>query len=468
MYSVAVRTRFVTNLEALFLAVVAVAFPANKMLGGFLDSEPPLCTCLFLLAALLMLCAEQRSGIAHWLLRLLALFLFGCSFFTESHRLFFGAFLLLLVLIQQRDQGLPWYRLPWSYCFRRLDLLLLPVASWIIERSLAGPGPSTVSSTRPGLDFQSIVAGYSSLPAVLFDPFLLFASLRVWQKMALVWSTLLTARLVTAFVRYYSRTQESEPTPGTNWSRSFALLLFGLVLLILATFPYVAVGRTFAPWGEQTRDNALLPLPVAILLLAVGTVLPRRLGQPLRPGFSGLAVVVCGCLAVWTLAWWNNYMMLQAVQIRNTAVLREVDANPEARACSVYGIRDEFPIPRASDDLTTWRWSYAESGVSGEPRSIAFLASPGARPLSEQEVKDFLRVSTMPYALTTINPAGKQGLVTFRPRPRFRTTTSVFVYLYLKYFEPERLGRFLDNVAEVEFVPWNSRAVASATPARRP
>ncbi len=65
VYAIAVRTRYATRLEALFLAVVAVTFPADKLIGGLMYSKSQVCTFAFLLGALAMLTAERLSGLRH-------------------------------------------------------------------------------------------------------------------------------------------------------------------------------------------------------------------------------------------------------------------------------------------------------------------------------------------------------------------------------------------------------------------
>ncbi len=163
---------------------------------------------------------------------------------------------------------------------------------------------------------------------------------------------------------------------------------------------------------------------------------------------------------VWGVAWWENYLLLQAVQIRDDAVFCKLHASPEARDCSAYCVLNQYPIQRTIDDLNTWEWTYEETGVSREPRSIAFMAHPFCRPLTEQEVKDFIWISTIPYALTSIDAGGKQGLVIIEKGADYRFPKGVFTYLYLKYRSPKRLGAFLDRAVNVEFVPapWGAAA----------
>src|SRR5262249_43355541 len=160
-----------------------------------------------------------------------------------------------------------------------------------------------------------------------------------------------------------------------------------------------------------------------------------------------------GCLLVWAAAWWHNYLSLQAVQVRNASLFRQLHALPAAGSCSVYCIHHQFRIPRTIDDLHTWLWSYYECGLAGEPRSIAFNGLPGGRSIPEEAVQKYIAETTIDYALTSIDSGGGQGIVVLRPGPGFRGISTSIRYLALKYFRPHKVEDFLRRVATVQFVP---------------
>jgi hypothetical protein len=464
LYALAVRTRFVCRLEALFLAVVTVAFPADKLLGGFMYSKPEICFFAFLLGGWATLLAEARSGLRHWLFRLLALLLFSVAFLTESLLMYFGGFFLLLVLLRQRDTGLKWYRFPWGYCFRRLDLIALPFLWWLARVTLTPSyGPFYSNVNQPAFDV-TYLARYLSLPDVFFDPALLVWGLSIQTQMVLAGLTVLTAIFVIAAARHVSNQGKSsagETAPAAGASaigRSLRILFFGLVLLVLGTVPYVALNKAFTPTGQACRYAALTPLPLALILLAGGTLIRPLLGRTL---LHGMSAAVAGCLVIWCATWWHNDLSLQAVQVRNDAIFRQVHADPRAREWCIYMVQNPCTIPRTIDTLNNWQWAFQEAGVAGEPRSIAFIPQ-NLRPHSEEEVEHFIWISTIPYAMTGIDPAGKQGLVIVRVRDTFRVTRTALKYLFLKHCKPERLDAFLDSVVEVEFypAPWDPALVS--------
>jgi hypothetical protein len=175
--------------------------------------------------------------------------------------------------------------------------------------------------------------------------------------------------------------------------------------------------------------------------------MPARLGGIAPLGMS-LALILC------VTTWWHNYLSLQAVKVRNESIMRHVDRNAAARDWSVFCINNELRIPRTMDETHSWIWSYTQCGLGGEPRSIAFNGVPSGPPIAEAAVRQYIEETTIPYALTAVNPAGKQGIVLVRKGQRFRRMTSASLrYLYLKYTRPDRLGAYLESLTEVRFVP---------------
>ncbi len=466
VYAIAVRTRYATRLEALFLAVVAVTFPADKLIGGLMYSKSQACTCGFLLGVLLMLCAERRSGWRHWLFRLTALLPFLLSFLLEPLLVFYGGFLLLLLALCQRQQGLPWYRIPWGYWLRRPDVLCLPIVYWMLLNLDRPHGPYYNTWHRISFIFfeygffDRILSSYQSLGPVAFAPYVVISSFSASCLVALVAPVLLTAFVTMAAVRHIPRQEEAAgegagAAERVDTGRWFGLLAFGLMLFFLGTIVFAACGCNCVPWGDdRTRYACLAPLPLGVILVALGRAVLGRGDSRLRSGLSyaaGLGFAVL--LVAWGVTWWDNYLSLEAVQIRDDAVFSKLHASAEVRDCSFYCVLNQYPIQRTIDDLNTWEWTYEETGRSREPRSIAWMAFPGCRPLTEKEARDYLWISTIPYALTTVDPAGKEGLVVIRKGPDNRFPLSVLNYLCLKHFRPGSVGAFLEGAVAVEFVP---------------
>jgi hypothetical protein len=310
---------------------------------------------------------------------------------------------------------------------------------------------------------------------LLRDPIDLMLSYSLWGCLGALVATLLTGAIVAVAARHVSsegQPARAEATPNNGPSpldrpmrvRGLFLFLFGLLLLVLATFPYVANNSTFVPWGDdRSRYAALTPFPVGILLLALGRAilrqtspwLQRRMVQLVQLGFAAI-LVICA------LTWWDNYIAQQAVRARDLAIFHQIERHPQARDVSIYCLYDLFEVQRSTRDLNIWQWSYLQCGIHGQPRSIAWLGDSDSRPLSEQKVKDLIWDTTIPYALTGIDPAGKQAVVIVRPA-YFRTHRTPFTYLYLKYCHPERLDDLYEKMVQLEVIPAPWDSVASST-----
>ncbi|MFO0968020.1 MAG: hypothetical protein U0793_20890 [Gemmataceae bacterium] len=481
VYAIAARTRFVTRLDALFLGMVTIAFPAYKLIGGFVYSNYEFSYFVFLLAAFLVLRAEEWTGLCHWLGRLGGLLLFAMSFNLASLLMFYGGFFLLAVLLYQQRKGLAFYNVPLGYICRRLDMLLLPFVYWIAKNMLEPTHDHYADYNQPKLSLKTLLELYKTVPSVLTDPFALIAALSLKKKLALlgvvipivVYIVSLAARRVREADAAGDIDDRNRVSGSCRLRRAAGLLGFGLVLFVLGSAPYIAVNKGFGPFGVASTHTILLPLPIAIVLLAVGSAVPHRSTGWLPRALSGLlSASVAFCLVAWATSWWHNCLSLQALKVRNDSIMRYVHNNPAARSCSVFFVQNRLRIPRTPDDIHTWTWTYLECGLDGEPRSIAFnglpLTSSGQTySTSVEDVVKYIDETTLAYAMTSINPNGPKGMLLIRQGPGFRTSASAALkYLYFRHFAPDRMGPFLDSVTEAKFfpAPWDGSRPFSMGP----
>jgi hypothetical protein len=366
--------------------------------------------------------------------------------------MFFGGFFCLLVLQRQKSNALPWYHIPGLYCLKRIDYIVLPFAYWIGKTTLDPTSGVYTEYNKPSFSVEAILAGYKTLPAVLFDPLIFFRSYTPGTQVVLVVGSLLLWSLL-ALGKCERRGlsplgKACHPVKGP-----VGLFLFGVMLLVLATAPYIAVKKYFSPSGVLSSYTPLIPIPLALIALALWSgwrgLLPR-LAWVIWP-----ALALCLVLCVAT--WWHNYLSLEAVKVRNDSIMLHVRDNPAARECTVLCAQNHFRIPRTMDDIHTWMWTYVECDVDGEPRSIAFNGLPTGPSIPEEEVRQYIHQTTIPYALTSVDPCGKQGVLVIREGPGFRSVSSASLhYLYFRYFDPDGMRPFLESVTQLEFrpAPW--------------
>ena len=447
-YLLAERSRFLSASEALFVGAFTIAFPAFKLNGGFVYSAYELTPCVFLFAVLVVLRSEALSGWRHAVLRVAALLLFAFSFWMPSLLMFYGGFFWLMVLMHQRDQALPWYRIPWRFCKSRLDYLVLPFVYWFGKAILNPTWGPLADYNKPSLSLSAFAAGYKSLLKMLVDPFQHCWAMSPGIKFALLGCAALLCLTTVRFLARYSFAADLESEPRK--SSPLGLLAFGVVLLFLGTAPYLAVKKYFSAFGVLSSYTPLIPLPTALIAVALIRVLYLRAPRLTVLMPMGLALaLMCGVTT-----WWHNYLALQAVKVRNESIMYHVRTDPAVHECTVYCVYNRFRIPRTPDDIHTWLWSYLECGLEGEPRSIAFNGLPPCPSITEDEVKQYIVSTTLPWAMTEIDPVGKQGLLLISQKPGFESITSAALkYLYYKNFAPARLAPFLESATEVHFLP---------------
>jgi hypothetical protein len=440
-FRVGSESGFLSRAEALAVAVAAVALPAFKLKGGAVYSLYDWTVAAFLLATLLALRAEARTGWGHAARRAAALGLFALSFQMPSLLVFYGGFFLLLALARQRAAGRPWFVPPVGFALRRPDYLVLPFAYWVGKEAVFPRWGVYTEYNRVGPTWERLAAGARGVADVLADPVTLLAA----QPAAVVAGVLAAAVLggVVA-VRVLRPRPGDEPEPATGSAPACGLIAFGLVLLVMGTFPYAAVGKAPGPWGVPSSFAPLVPLPFALVL--VGGL--KLLRVPGRPAVAVLAAVG----AVGAFGWWHNALSWQALEARNRALVRALHADPVARERTVYDFAHRYVIPRTADNLFGWEWVYIEAGEWGVPRSWAFNGVPDG-PTPPWYVRKCMDDMTLGYDLAGVNEAGGEGAVIVRPGTEWSAPRAGLKYLWTKHARPARLDALLDRLVEVEFVP---------------
>src|SRR5262245_18204160 len=103
------------------------------------------------------------------------------------------------------------------------------------------------------------------------------------------------------------------------------------------------------------------------------------------------------------------------MQVRSDAILRQWRQIPGGDTYSVAVWAYEFRIPHTDDDLGSWIWAHVARDVTGGVRCIGMNHSAFLRtPVATADVQRTIVNTTMPYALTEINPHGKQLSVCLR------------------------------------------------------
>lgn len=283
LYQVLRRLPGIERDTAMWIAALFGVFPAFESRIALVMVGYPLSVLLFMTALWLLarspLPPRSPSRVA-------AALLFMASFRTGSLLVFFAVVPVVLLLL---DPPVTWRPVP---VLRRLlryaDLLVLPVAYWVITRVWFVPTGLYAGYNTPGADTTGIVAGLlEGVWIVLRDPFI-----KAWTALGF------TAPLATAGLGAGVAVAGWMRWPLQSTRRWHLLLAAGLVLVVLAVAPYAAVGKVPTSLEWDTRYHLLVPFGAAFILVALAAAASRRIRIASTVSSAVLAVAVLGSVAV--------------------------------------------------------------------------------------------------------------------------------------------------------------------------
>jgi hypothetical protein len=445
-YLLCAETGYLENAESIFVALIAMVYPGYLMYTSLTLGAFTFCLMLFLAAALVALRSERRSGAAHAGMRLAALLLFFLSFSMNSLLVFFGAFLLLHFLVLRREWSLPWAAAAWRYAQRRADYLAIPLVFWSTKWIT-----KAVYETNP--DYNAITLGASNLAG-----FADFARSFGAQWLMILKSPWFVPVLVVASAATWwlcRRRPAARRTDLRNW----ALLAFGLLLLICATLPYVVVGKSptgdLDQWG--TRLCLLMGLPAGVLAVALGGLLAQHARLPRAIATGLLSAIVAGGGAVQA----KHHIRFLANEIEARSLAVNLARNPDAARFSVFGVVTPLPSFHITHQKYSWAY-FLRDALGGELNRIAIMEDniDAAASTRKRYTAMQLREETDDWWFRLygmkLPPDGRQATLVIEPGPGrvgIADHRLVSRYLRAKWAGAERLESFLRSVTAVKVIP---------------
>jgi hypothetical protein len=444
-YRIGIETGLIGRFEALFLAFITMTFPAFQTWIVFSTASYVLCYTLFLAAALLALKAEPARGAPRWLLRGSALVLFVLSFGTNSLLVFYLGFLLLLFIVVRRREQLT-TRQTLRRAPRYIYYVLLPVLFWVIKQAFF---------PRAGL-YASYNAFTFSLEAVNNGIHVFLTDAILGQvKEALVTFLGLPALAVTVLLFFAWLLKRRAGRFAVTATQPSKLVVFGLVLLFLAIFPYVAVGLRPTLHGWETRHALLVALPLGLVTVGV-TRLSIGPNPDAGTGANVTATILLSCLvAAFCLATNGNYAKWQARWAKDRSVIEKLRTMNDLRPVSVFWVNDFSRIGTA-EGYQFYEWSHLLNSIwSGESR-IGLDQRLNTYVYWSSRLMNLRKFFSERYALSGFDPTGSQVFLSIRRGPRMTGAGDAEIagrYLLYSRILPGRLPGFLAELTDVQAQP---------------
>ncbi len=447
LYRVCTESRLLSRGESLAVALFAVTFPAYQTTVLVCVASYLLCYALFLGALLLSMQAQDKQGLPRIARRVVAALLFLLSFGLNSLLVFLaGALVVLFARERKREAGLPLGQQLRRFVPRHLELLVLPVAYWIIKQAFFPRHASYSEYNRFRLS-----------PVLLVGNAFKFVQDGVVRQIdgafaALVAHPLLVAVVAGAAAWTYGMLRlETSEAGDEGRLRSASLALFAVFLFGCGIFPYAAVGLAPALHGKATRNAILVGLPVALMVVAIGRRFLATSGTLRRSGFIAASLV----LAAFCLSTGAAYLGWQARWVKDQSIVMNLRQMPEARSFSTLWVDDGF-LPPETDRYSYYDWSSMFRAAWGDQSHIGFDDVFDTEDTARAIVSRPAFYLGERYNLADYRPDGPVGTLTVR-RGRMPHDDSDLAltqrYLFYKLTRSPNMSEFLRKIVTLEVRP---------------
>ncbi len=440
IYKVGCESGLISRMEALWISLLSVSYPAMQVAFELINVPAVFYYGLFLLGILLALRSERAMGFSHYKGRIGALVSFFVSFTINSLLVFYVGFFLVLLGQAGRRKERSVKQLLTCFLPRRLDYVALPPLFW---------GVKEFFFPRHGLyaeynEFQLWAGGFiGSSSAFVINA--IYGQLTEAVGGLLGQPVLALAVLAATYWAYGAfrihsvRFFESRVEPQR-------ILAFGVFLLGLGIFPYVAVGMAPTLHGWSSRHALLVGLPMAIITLSiVRKVFSRGEIGLRRPGFMFLVMLV----AAYTISMANNYIGWQARWIKDHSIMAKLSGMKEFKQFSIFWIDDQFQVG-GENSYRFYEWSSLFKAVWGGESRIGL----DTRHYMPRFLVDGHRYFNKRYNLSEFDPKGCQTVLSIRRgRQVYSNIELAGRYFFYKFFRPGRMDDFLTGVTEIQFQP---------------
>ena len=472
------QTGFLGKGEALMIALVSLTFPAFRVVGSITYSKLIFCYLIFLGASCLAFEGESQKGWKHLCLRIASLVGFFLSFHTGSLLVFYFGFFFALMLFEQHNRGLRFFVIPWGWILRRVDYISLPFVYWTLLKLFWPPQGVLKGHYDISFSVSGLLDGFVSLRRSVLVPAIEEGITLLFSLPVLFITVVLGCCVVTRLVYLPVQSLFSRKILTTGF------LGFGFFLLVLGAFPYIVTRGGFSTYGIGARCSLLIPLPAAILLLALFRLLFYDLGIRRSRWILPVFLFMLCCFSV---SFVKSYVSWQAKSVKELSFQHNLSQMEEAAAYTVFEVRDQFIIPETIDCPPFFASTIPLRRVFGDMRKLAFHECRGKRvrvsskegsTYTEKELRNIVPgpEDSCHYVFTEIDYSGKQCILIVRPGatlrkknpyiesryiPGYVTGTSqqfklVMKHWYYKMINPESIGDFLRQVTSLELKPFQS------------
>lgn len=442
---------------AFAVALVSAVLPVFDVLGEIALFMNVFALLVFWCGMAVLVHLPRKRGVCGFVWRIAAILLLLLAFNLNSLLVFFYglvAFLFACRLFLSPKSDVLTYG--FSLVRRFADFAVLPVVFWTVKSVLTPVHGYYVGHNMPVFSVERAVSGVSSLVAFVLGEGVEFFSAGVVLVVALVAALVYATGLGALGER---------ATKDLRFTAAALIALFGgVVLLLAAAFPYAVVDQPLASFGWISRNCILTPLPLALILCGLFLVL-NQLFLSHRPRAWTVPIVLIVVLGIFVSN--RNYIQWQALGAKQDSVSLKMRSALEISKAAVVQMRDYFMIPDTIYYYAPIVWTYINAGNKTNPETFVFEMAQSIPhqetttetgetrivfpqvPVTSELLGQMIEQTTMPYMLRSVPLSGPQIMFIVQQGKLGSDGVSLGAkYLWLKWFNPDGLPEFLDQVTE--------------------
>lgn len=257
------RIKYFDKKTAFYIALLFLLAPVNNARIALINTPVVLMLALFYFAFFLLTrYLDRDKNIAN---RVTILLLFFTSFILESLLVFYAIvlFYILYDLYQKDDQALIK-----NFIIRYFDFISLPVVFFLLKNLFFKPHGNYTNYNALNSDYSTTLKlTFESFASSFYSPIALaFVTAKAHLILTISFLIVTIVVLKKAPIYFKLNLRSVKQTNKLNASNTLILLLMGIILFVLAVFPYCAVGKLPETGNWNSRHQILVPLGMAFIL----------------------------------------------------------------------------------------------------------------------------------------------------------------------------------------------------------
>lgn len=443
------RSGFFNTYDSFMVALFMSYYPGQQISVEGAVSQYFLFPSIFFFGSFLAYQAEIYTGFEGILLRGIAIILFFLSFNMNSVLSFYFSFILFILLIKvEGTKDIIHETL--EFTLFHIDYILLPFLFWVLKEKITKRHGHYKNYNRIQWNLKNIFKGMINTIEIGFIGNISQAAAYVLQK---------PKRIVLAvfFAMFFLLIFWKNHPVGISNIKSTQIIAFGFILLTLASTPYILVGIRFGLRGWATRSNALLALPVAIILFGICNFL-------FKPECLTASMILLLIIFLFYLNY--NYLSWISLWAKHRSMLQNLGGLSKASRFSVISVQDEYSTPACNGKtpehwtisltyMFAWLWGdVTRLGVNHMNERKYTSNRESLLEYSQNEIYQIIHDTTLDYALKDIDPKGRQTLLIIKKGNHDLNDIQIAIqYLKIKFFRPKRMPSFLSQLTKITLIP---------------